>query len=65
MFRPHLLAIRGPYQWMLSILRRIVVMGSADGITPEMTGIATTVTKMCAEVIGKSCLQFLPESCFC
>ena len=62
MFRPHLLGIRSPYQWLLSTMTMTVVMGSAEGITAAMTGIATIVTKMCAEVIGKSSLQFLPES---
>ena len=65
MFRPNLLGIRRPYQWLLSTMTMIVVMGSAEGITAAMTGMATTATKMCAEVIGKSSLQFLPESCFC
>lgn len=54
MFRPHLLGIRSPYQWLLSTITMIVIMGSAEGITAAMTGMATTVTKMCVEVIGKS-----------
>jgi len=65
MFRPHLLGIRSPYQLLLSIMMMIVVMGSAVRITAAMTGMATTATKMCAEVIGKSSLQCLPESGFC
>ena len=65
MFRPHLLGIRSPYQWLLSTMTMIVVMGSAEGITAVTTGMATTATKMCAEVIGKSSFQCLPESGFC